>query len=86
MSKPPRRRPNYDRKLARPLTLDDGKRLVTLRDAADVLQARFSTVTKWGAHGQAIEQLIEAAELGGRERVKAATDRIEIVLRGSRLL
>ena len=40
MSKP---RPNYRHKLARPLTLRDGTKLVTLRDAANVLLYVFGS-------------------------------------------
>jgi len=40
MSKPPRR-PNYECKLARPITLADGTAIVTLRDAARAIRERF---------------------------------------------
>jgi hypothetical protein len=87
MSKQPRRRPDYSRKLSRQITLTDGGKLRTLKDAANLFTGeRFAGVTKWGELDRAIELVIEAAELGGRERIVAATRQIEIVLRGRRLL
>ena len=68
MSKP--RRPNYDRKLARSITLIDARRLVTLKDAADLLAKNFATVRAWSAPSN----------------VDAATAQIEIVLRTRQLL
>ena len=82
--KPPRR-PNYDRKLARPITLDDGRRLITLKDAADLLAGRFSTVRAWAAL-DCVELLMVAATTGTRADIKAATDQIEVVLRARQLL
>ena len=55
MAKRQRRAPNYDRRLTRRIVLDDGKRLVTLRDAADVFAARFATVKRWRLLEIAIE-------------------------------
>ena len=86
MSKRPRRSPNYDRKLARRIKLADGKRILTLRDAADLFAKRLSTVKRWRLLELAIERLIAAAESGKRDKVKAATDAIECVLRARRLL
>jgi hypothetical protein len=86
MSKHPRRAPNYDRKLSRRIVLDDGTKLATLRDAADLFAERFSTVTSWRVLEIAIERLIAAAESAGRDKVKAATDAIERVLLARRLL
>jgi hypothetical protein len=61
--------------------------LVTLRDAADLLTGeRFVGVTKWGALEHAIKLVLEAGEFGERERIKAATDQIEIVLRERHML
>ena len=48
MTRRPRRSPNYDRKLTRRLTLEDGTKLATLRDAANLFAERFATVTSWG--------------------------------------
>ena len=38
---------DWSRKLARVLVLDNDTKLVTLRDAANVLTERFGTVTSW---------------------------------------
>jgi hypothetical protein len=75
---------NYSRRLTRRLTLSDG---TMLRDAADLLTGeRFVGVTKWGALEHAIKLVLEAGERGGRDRLKAATDQIDIVLRERWLL
>jgi len=81
-----RRSPNYDRKLTRPITLADGTRLKTLKDAADFFGNQFSTVTHWAPLEIAIEMLIAAGQSGKRADIAAATDQVEIVLRGRRLL
>ena len=86
MSKPPRR-PNYRRKLARPHTLADGNKLVTLRDAANVLLYVFGSVnTRPGALDHASRRLLTAATSGTRADIEAATDQLEIVLRWRQLL
>jgi hypothetical protein len=86
MSKPPRRRaPNYDRRLTRRIVLDDGTRIMTLRDAAKLFAERFATVKSWRLLEIAIERLIAAAESAERDTVKAATDSIERVLRARRI-
>ena len=66
--------------------LEDGTKLATLRDAANVFAERFATVTSWRVLEIAIERLIAAAESAERDKVKAATDAIERVLRARRLL
>jgi hypothetical protein len=76
-----RRAPNYDRKLARRIVLDDWKRIMTLRDAADLFAEWFATVKSWRLLELAIERLIAAA---GARQGKAATDSIERVLRTRR--
>jgi hypothetical protein len=87
MSQPPRRRaPNYDRRLTRRIVLDDGTRIMTLRDAAKLFAERFATVKSWRLLEIAIERLIAAAESAERGKVKAATDSIARVLRVRRLL
>ena len=80
-----RRAPNYDRKLTRRIVLDDGTRIVTPRDAADLFAEVFATVTAWGKLEHAIEPLMQAATTGKRADVAEATDAIERVLRGRRL-
>ena len=81
-----RRSANYDRRLARRITLADGTRLKTLKDAADFFGNQFSTVTRWGPLEIAIEMLIAAGQSGKRDDIAAATDQVEIVLRERRLL
>ena len=81
----PRRAPNYDRKLARRITLEGGTKLATLRDSAHLFAERFATVTTWRALEIAIERLIAAAESAERDKLKAATDAIERVLRAQRI-
>jgi hypothetical protein len=76
----PRRAPNYDRKLARRITLEDGTKLATLRDSANLFAERFATVKSWRLLELAIERLIAAAESAERDKVKAATDSIARVL------
>ena len=78
------RRANYQRKLARPLTLADGTTLVTLRDAANVLLDAANA--RSGGLDNAIRLLSLAAETRMRADVTAATDAIERVLRDRRLL
>ncbi len=86
MTKHSRRAPNYDRKLVRRIKLEDGTKLATLRDAANVFAERFATDTAGACSKIAIERLIAAAESAERDKVKAATDAIERVLRARRLL
>ena len=81
MTKAPLRAPNCDRKLTRRIVLDDGTKLVTLRDDALLFAERFATVKRWRLLELAIERLIAAAESGKRDAVKIATDAIEGVLR-----
>jgi hypothetical protein len=86
MSKP-LRRANYRRKLAHVVVLGDGTKLVTLRDAANVLLEVFGSVNaRSGALDHTIRLLLLAAETGKRADAAAATDRIERVLLGRRLL
>ena len=75
-----RRAPNYDRKLARRITLADGTELITLRDATNLFVTRFATVKSWRLLERAIERLIAAAESAERDTVRIATDSIERVL------
>jgi len=70
---------------SRELVLDDGTKLVTLRDTANVLTERFGTVTSWRVI-ELIEQLMQAAASGARADITAATDAIQRVLGARRLL
>ena len=75
-----RRTPNYDRKLARRITLADGTKLITLRDAANLFATQFATVKSWRLLEFAIKRLIAAAERAERDTIKIATDSIERVV------
>ena len=82
-----RPRQDYSRKLTRRITLADRTRLETLKDAADLFTSeRFASLTVWPALEHAIGLVMEAGQLGGRDRIKAATDQIEFVLRRRHLL
>ena len=78
------RRTNYQRKLARPLTLADGTKLVTLRDAANVLLDAANA--RSGVPDYAIRLLLTAAETRKGADITAATDAVERVLRDRCLL
>ena len=77
-------RTNYQRKLARPLTLADGTQLVTLRDAANVLLDVVNA--RSGGLNRAIGWLLTAAKTGKRSGIVEATAAIERVPRDRRLL
>ena len=77
-------RTNYQRKLARPLTLADGSQLVTLRDAANVLLDVANA--RSGGLDNAIRLLLMAAETRKGADIAAATDAVERVLRDRCLL
>jgi len=75
-------RTNYQRRLARPLTLADGTKLVTLRDAANVLLDAANA--RSGVPDYAIRLLLTAAETRKGADITAATDAVERVLRDRR--
>ena len=77
-------RTNYRRKLTHVVVLADGTKLVTLRDAANVLLDAANA--RSGGLDNAIRLLSLAAETRKRADVTAATDAIERVLRARRLL
>jgi len=79
-AKRPHLAPNYDRRLARRITLADGTKLITLRDAADLFATQLATVKSWWSLELAIERLIAAAESAERDTVKIATYSIERVV------
>jgi hypothetical protein len=87
MPPPGHSRANYPRKLTRVLVLTDGTKLVTLRDAANVMLEVFSSVNAHsGPLDRSIQQLLAAAATGSRADIRAATDQIERVLRWRHLL
>ena len=77
--------PDSSPKLAHVLVLDDGTKLVTLRDAANVLTERFRTVISWRVI-ELIEQLLRAEASGARADIEATTDTLERMLGARRLL
>jgi len=77
-------RTNYRRKLAHVVVLADSTKLVTLRDAANVLLDAANA--RSGVPDYAIRMLLMAAERGKRADIAAATGAIERVLRARRLL
>ena len=84
-AKRPRLAPNYDRKLTRRITLADGTKLATLRDAANLFATQFATVKSCPLLEVAIGRLIVAAEDSKRDKAQAATEAIQSVLRDRRL-
>ena len=71
---------NWDEPFLRPIALSDGRRLVTLNDAANLITS-FTGVRRDAALERALELLIRSAESGKRKDVGAAAEQIEIVLR-----
>ena len=77
-------RTNYRRKLAHVVVLADGTKLVTLRDAANVLLDAANA--RSGGLDHAVRPLLPAAETGKRSDMAEATHAIERVLRDRHLL
>ena len=77
-------RTNYQRTLAHVVVLTDGTKLVTLRDAANVLLDAANA--RSGGLDNAIRLLLTAAGTRKGADVSAATDAVERVLRDRRLL
>ena len=77
-------RTNYRRKLAHVVVLTDGTKLVTLRDAVNVLLDAANA--RSGGLDNAIRLLLLAAKTGKRADMVEATEAIERVLRARRLL
>jgi len=77
----PPRPPDYSRKLARVVALKDGKRLVTLQDAADMVLDVFGSVNARGGHvNSTVERLIQAAESGELDDIADATNSVQRLL------
>lgn len=84
---PPRPALNFQRNLARTITLTDGRQLKSLHDARELMiDVSGSVNARSGALDRAIRLLITAAETGKHDDVTAATEQIEHVLRDRRLL
>ena len=78
------RRTDYQRKLTRHVVLADGTKLVTLRDAANVLLDAANT--RSGGLVHPIGSLTTAAETGKRSDIVEATNAVERALRSRQLL
>jgi hypothetical protein len=76
MSKPPRRA-NYHRKLARVLVLADGTKLVTPRDAANVLRQVFASVNARSGASRPRDPLAIDSGKTGKRADMAATGAID---------
>ena len=70
---------SWDSPLARPIELDDGRTLTTLREAAEGLIASFGDVSHWPALEHASELLQTAAESGDDGDIAAATHQVALV-------
>jgi hypothetical protein len=70
---------NWDKKLPRPIALEGGRKLITLKDAGDLIGS-FNVVRKDAALEHAIELLMRAAETGKKADVAAAAHQLRIVL------
>jgi hypothetical protein len=82
-----RPRQDYSRKLTRRITLADRTQLQTLKDAADLVTGeRSAGMTAWPPLVHAVGLVMKAGERGGRDRIKAATNQIETVLRARGLV
>lgn len=76
----------WSRKLSAPIVLDDGRRLATLREAADIvlgLPALHRANSHW-THATVL--MLAAAESDGEAALAAAERQLDIELRGERLL
>jgi hypothetical protein len=72
----------WSKPLAHELTLKDGRTLRTLHDARDVFASGvFAGVKHSPPLEHAIDLLIDAAESGKPDDIKAATDQVAIALR-----
>lgn len=77
---------SWDKKLSRPLLLDNGQRLLTLSDVRSFFIDRFASVTHSAPLAYAGELLLKAAETGKCADIEAATDQIEQTLMSFRLM
>jgi hypothetical protein len=71
---------NWDKPFLRPIALSDGRRLVTLNDAANLIIS-FTGVRRDAALERALKLLMQSAESSKRKDVGAAAEQIQIVLR-----
>jgi hypothetical protein len=66
--------------LASPITLRDGRVLVTLHDAAGLFERFSEAMLAHGWNSYAVAMLIEAAETGNSALVEAATVQVQRAL------
>lgn len=72
----------WSARLTRPIRLKDDTVLLTLSDARDCLLQNFSTTTQNDALAHAVVLLMKAADKKTRKDRAAATEQVELVLRG----
>ena len=77
---------NWDRPLARALTLSSGEQLFTLREAADYLTRASQSAHDLAPLQQAIAFLFQAAQSGTEADRKAATDQVALMLKQKGLM
>ena len=75
----------WDQRLARRLVFYDGRKLTTLREAADVV-LNLRSVRDYSVSDLAIEVLSEAERSGRRADLEAATKLVALALRHDNLL
>ena len=78
--------PTWDKPLARELILNDGRTLVTLRDAVRLFVDRFESVEDAPPVRRAIERLLKAGDSGSPHEVETATEQVAHVLRVWRMM
>ena len=72
---------DWNKPLARALTLRSGEQLLTLREAADYLTHAFQSAYDLAPLQQAIVLLFQAAESGKEVDSRAAADQVALMLK-----
>jgi hypothetical protein len=80
--KTPKPRKGWSLELARPLTLGDQTKLATLADARAVVLKRLTSRIDDAALSNVLKLLLVAARTGALSDRDAATDQLEIALKG----
>jgi hypothetical protein len=78
-----RERRGWSLRLTHPLTLEDQTRLATLADARAVVVERLTNRVEDAALSEVLKLLLIAARSGTLSDRKAATDQLEMVLKGA---
>ena len=76
----------WSTKLSRPLIVEDGTELVTFKDAVEALINSFARTLEPAALQYAIDLLVRAEKSKKAADIETATDHIELVMRGRRLM